>query len=123
MSEPVKENLQTPEEQKSPTAPVWIFALTLLLLFVGGVYFDRYSGWFDRQVYTPYASSDDLEAYQPKGGLASKMDEGKRAYSAICAACHGDDGLGKPARPRRWPAQNGLKPSVTSVSRKSPNSV
>jgi mono/diheme cytochrome c family protein len=98
MSEPVKENLQTPEEQKSPTAPVWIFALTLLLLFVGGVYFDRYSGWFDRQVYTPYASSDDLEAYQPKGGLASKMDEGKRAYSAICAACHGDDGLGKPGQ-------------------------
>jgi mono/diheme cytochrome c family protein len=98
MSEQVKENLQAPEEQKSPTAPVWIFALTLLLLFVGGVYFDRHSGWFDPQVYTPYGSSDDLDKYQPKSGLASKMAAGKLVYSSICAACHGDDGMGKPGQ-------------------------
>jgi mono/diheme cytochrome c family protein len=98
MSEQVKEDLQTPQEQKGPTAPVWIFALTLLLLFVGGVYFDRHSGWFDSQVYTPYASSEDLDMYQPKSGLASAMAEGKQAYGTICAACHGDDGMGKPGQ-------------------------
>lgn len=98
MSEQVKDNLQTHEEQKSPTAPVWIFALMLLLLFVGGVYFDRNSGWFDSQVYSPYGSSDDLELYQPKSGLASKLEEGKRVYSVTCAPCHGDDGMGKPGQ-------------------------
>ncbi|HUA66401.1 MAG TPA: cytochrome c [Alphaproteobacteria bacterium] len=98
MSEQVKENFETPPEQKSPTAPVWIFALTLLLLFVGGVYFDRNSGWFDSQVYAPYGSSDNLELYQPKSGLASKLAQGKLAYSTICAACHGDDGMGKPGQ-------------------------
>ena len=98
MSDQVKENLQTPEEQKSPTAPVWIFALTLMLLFVGGVYFDRHSGWFDSQVYTPYGSSDDLDMYQPKSGFASSMAEGQKAYAAICSACHGDDGMGKPGQ-------------------------
>jgi mono/diheme cytochrome c family protein len=98
MSDQVKEDLQTPEEQKSPTAPVWIFALLLLLLFVGGVYFDRHSGWFDSRVYTPYASSDDLDLYQPKSGFASAMAEGQKAYGSICAACHGDDGMGKPGQ-------------------------
>ena len=98
MSEQVKDDLQTPQEQKGPTAPVWIFALTLLLLFAGAVYFDRHSGWFDAQVYTPYASSDELDQYQPKSGLASAMAEGKQAYGSICAACHGDDGMGKPGQ-------------------------
>ncbi|MGH7980242.1 MAG: c-type cytochrome [Limisphaerales bacterium] len=96
MSEEVKDNLQSSQGQQSPPAPVWIFVLTLLLLFAGGVYFDRHSGWFDSQVYSPYASSDDLEMYEPKSGLASKMAEGKTVFTATCAACHGDDGMGKP---------------------------
>ncbi len=98
MSEQVKDDFQTPQEQKGPTAPVWIFALTLLLLFAGGVYFDRHSGWFDPQVYTPYGSSDALDLYQPKSGIASIMAQGKTAYGSICAACHGDDGMGKPGQ-------------------------
>ena len=98
MSDDLKNNFQTPEGQKSPTAPVWIFALTLLLLFVAGVYFDRHSGWFDAQVYEPYQSSDELEAYQPKSGAAALLAEGKQKYGMICAACHGDDGMGKPGQ-------------------------
>ena len=98
MSDDLKNNFQTSEGQKSPTAPVWIFALTLLLLFVGGVYFDRNSGWFDAQVYAPYQSSDELEAYQPKSGAAALFAEGKKQYGMICAACHGDDGMGKPGQ-------------------------
>jgi mono/diheme cytochrome c family protein len=98
MSEPLKESLSTTEEQKGSTAPVWIFALTLLFLFAGGVYFDRHSGWFDAQVYAPYQSSDQLEEYQPKSGAAAMFAEGKKEYGMICAACHGDDGLGKPGQ-------------------------
>jgi mono/diheme cytochrome c family protein len=98
MSDDLKNSLLTSEEPKSSTAPVWIFALSLLFLFGGGVYFDRHSGWFDAQVYAPYGSSDELESYQPKSGLAATMAEGKRAYGMICAACHGDDGLGKPGQ-------------------------
>jgi mono/diheme cytochrome c family protein len=98
MSDDLKNSLQTSEEQKNSTAPVWIFALTLLFLFAGGVYFDRHSGWFDAQVYAPYGSSDELEAYQPKSGAAAAFAEGKKQYGMICAACHGDDGLGKPGQ-------------------------
>lgn len=98
MSDDLKNSSQTPEGQNGSTAPVWIFALTLLFLFLGGVYFDRHSGWFDSQVYAPYQSSDELEAYQPKSGAAAMFAEGKKEYGMICAACHGDDGLGKPGQ-------------------------
>jgi mono/diheme cytochrome c family protein len=98
MSEPLKDSLQTSEGQKGSQAPVWIFALTLLFLFVGGVYFDRNSGWFDSQVYAPYQSRDEVDAYQPVSGAAAIFAEGKKQYGMICAACHGDDGLGKPGQ-------------------------
>lgn len=98
MSDDSKHELQMAEGSKGTAVPVWIFALTLLLLFAGAVYFDRYSGWFDPQVYAPYESSDQLEAYQPKSGAAAMMAQGKRTFGLICAACHGDDGLGKPGQ-------------------------
>jgi mono/diheme cytochrome c family protein len=98
MSNEPKIDLQTPEQPKDSPVPVWIFALTLLLLFVCGVYFDRHSGWFDPQVYGPYHDSDELAAYQPVSGAAAMMLEGQKTYASICAACHGDSGQGKPGQ-------------------------
>ena len=91
------------ESSAEPTAarshlPMWILVLTLLLLYVGGIYFDRHSGWFDKQVYEPYANAAMLEAYQPKSGAAAAMAQGKKVYEQICAACHGADGTGKPGQ-------------------------
>ena len=78
------------------TVPMWIVVLTLALLFLGAVYFDHHSGWFDVQVYQPYASADELDAYQPKSGAAAMLAQGKRNYDMICGACHGPDGMGQP---------------------------
>ena len=78
------------------TVPMWIFMLTLMLLFLGGVYFDHHSGWFDANVYEPYASAEALDMYQPKSGAAAMLAQGKRTYDMICGVCHGPDGMGKP---------------------------
>src|ERR1019366_765721 len=67
-------------------APIWIIVLTLLLLFLGVVYFDRHSGWFDQQVYAPYTSADEL----------AMIAQSKAFYESVCGTCHGSDGLGKP---------------------------
>jgi mono/diheme cytochrome c family protein len=86
-----------PAASRAPL-PVWIFALTLVLLFLGAVYFDYHSGWFDKQVYAPYPNADQLALYQPKSGAAAMVAHGKAVYETVCGTCHGSDGLGKPGQ-------------------------
>jgi mono/diheme cytochrome c family protein len=75
---------------------MWLIALTLILFFLGGVYFDHHSGWFNARVYSPYVSAEQLELYQPKSGAAAAAAQGKKVYETICGICHGVDGMGKP---------------------------
>jgi len=78
------------------TVRMWIFIVTLLLLFLGAVYFDHHSGWFNSKVYSPYVSAEQLELYQPKSGAAAAAAQGKKVYETVCGICHGVDGMGKP---------------------------
>ena len=78
--------------------PIWILVVLLVLLYLGGIYFDHHSGWFDKQVYAPYASAAELELYQPKSGAAAALAQGKKTYETVCGLCHGVDGLGKPGQ-------------------------
>jgi mono/diheme cytochrome c family protein len=77
---------------------IGMILVTLVLMFLGAVYFDRHSGWFSKQVYGPYASVNQLEEYQPKSGAAAAAAQGKRVYETVCGICHGPDGLGKPGQ-------------------------
>ena len=77
------------------TVPVWIFLLTFGLLFLGAVYFDRHSGWFDPAVYAPYNSLAEVETFQPSTPGGAAAAHGKSLYEPVCGACHGLDGLGK----------------------------
>lgn len=86
-----------PTATRSPV-PMWILVVTLLLLFLGSVYFDRASGWFNPKVYAPYTSTEELDAYQPKSGAAATAAHGKQVYDSVCGICHGIDGMGKPGQ-------------------------
>ena len=102
MSDELKSSM-SPSPDAEPTAtrstvPIWIIVLTLMLLFLGMVYFDHHGGWFDSQVYGPYASAEQLEAYQPKSGAAALLAVGKQKYEQNCGICHGLDGMGKTAQ-------------------------
>jgi len=79
-------------------APMWIIVVTLVLLFTGGLFLDSHSGWFDKNVYAPYKSQEQLEAFQPKSGAAAAMARGKSVYEGVCGICHGSDGAGKPGQ-------------------------
>jgi len=80
------------------TAPTWIIVVTLMLLFLGFVYFDKHGGWFSAQVYAPYNTADQLESFQPQSGAAAAVAQGKKVYESVCGICHGTDGLGKPGQ-------------------------
>ena len=77
------------------TVPMWIMAVTLVLVFVGFVSFDRHSGWFDAKVYAPYGSAEQLDNAQPKSETAKMIAVGKQKYEMFCGSCHGTDGMGK----------------------------
>ena len=77
------------------TVPMWIFVMTLLLLFLGFVFFDRHGGWFEAKVYAPYKSAEELEAAQPKSAAAAALALGKNKFETYCGSCHGNDGMGK----------------------------
>lgn len=121
MSDELKfRSAQTPDA--GPTAarsaaPIWIIVLTLLLLFLGAVYFDHHSGWFDKQVYAPYTSADELASYQPKSGEASMLAHGKAFYETYCGLCHGSDGLGKPAQAPPLAGSEWVAKDITSLAR------
>ena len=121
MSDELKScNSQTPEAEPAASrlaAPIWIIVLTLLLLFLGAVYFDHHSGWFDKQVYAPYTSADELASYQPKSGAASMLTHGKAVYETYCGLCHGSDGLGKPAQAPPLAGSEWVAKDITSLAR------
>ena len=79
-------------------APMWIIVTTLVLLFLGGYYFDKHSGWFNKNIYAPYSNAEELDAYQPKSGEAAARARGKAVYDSVCGICHGVDGAGKPGQ-------------------------
>ena len=79
-------------------APIWIIVVTLALLSFGGLFLDSHGGWFDKNVYAPYQSRDQLESFQPKSGAAAAMARGKSVYEGVCGICHGSDGAGKPGQ-------------------------
>ena len=80
------------------SAPMWIIVVTLAFLFFGGLFLDSHGGWFDKNIYAPYKSSEQLESFQPKSGAAAAMARGKAVYESVCGICHGSDGSGKPGQ-------------------------
>jgi mono/diheme cytochrome c family protein len=101
MSEETKSSSVPPSSEPTATrstTPIWIFVVMLVLLYLGFVFFDHNSGWFNPQVYVPYASAEQLDLYQPKSGAAALKAHGKVVFEMYCGTCHGTDGMGKPGQ-------------------------
>ena len=77
------------------TVPMWIITVTLILVFIGFVFFDRHSGWFDAKVYAPYGTSEQVQGSQPVSETGKLTIVGKQKFEMFCGSCHGTDGLGK----------------------------
>jgi mono/diheme cytochrome c family protein len=100
MSAKVNQSVPLSAEAAEPKAgqvavPVWLLVLLCLVLYGGMVYFDRTSGWFSAQVYAPYRSLQEVEAFQPVTGAPGLVQLGLQVYNKpTCVACHQANGKG-----------------------------
>ena len=104
MSPEVNQSVPLSAEAAEPKAgqvavPVWLIVLLFLVLYGGMVYFDRNSGWFSEQVYAPYRSLQEVEAFQPVTGAPNLIQLGLQVYNKpTCVACHQANGKGLPGQ-------------------------
>jgi mono/diheme cytochrome c family protein len=80
------------------SVPVWLLVALFVIFYCGALYFDAYGGWFEGQVFAPYHSLEQLSLYQPASGADRALARGKIVFEAVCALCHGADGMGKPGQ-------------------------
>jgi mono/diheme cytochrome c family protein len=79
--------------------PLWLIVLFGVLLYGAGLYFDRYGGGANAQVYLPFRSVEELQALQPVKGDMSAFEFGRLVYNKpTCVACHQTSGLGTPGQ-------------------------
>ena len=76
---------------KSLQTPFWVFVLTSVLVFLGGMLFERKGGGANAKVYEPYFSVEMIEKLNPAPGGNKK---GRLLYDGACKACHQGTGLG-----------------------------
>jgi mono/diheme cytochrome c family protein len=95
-NQPIPLSADTAEPKAGQVAvPVWLIVLLFLILYWGAIHFDREGGWFNEQVYAPYRSFQEVEAWQPVSGAPGLAQLGKAVYNKpTCVACHQADGKG-----------------------------
>ncbi len=82
--------------EQHPPMPLWLVTFVGALLFLGGIYLQRYSGGYAAMVY-----DENTSGGQPKATIPAPVDPyvmGKRIFANICAKCHQPDGLGLPGQ-------------------------
>jgi mono/diheme cytochrome c family protein len=78
------------------TVPIWLIVVFGLLFYWGQLFLAENAGGFSRDVYSPYRSSEDVALANPQDPRMKARAEGRRIFTATCAACHQATGLGQP---------------------------
>jgi mono/diheme cytochrome c family protein len=75
--------------------PSWLIVIFCLLFFWGQLYISDHAGGFERQVYAPFGSTNEVADANPKNEADKFRLIGKDIFDKTCAACHQPNGLGK----------------------------
>ena len=92
--ESVNQNGAEPVAGRS-TVPIWLIMVFGLLFYWSQLFLAENAGGFNKDVYRPYPSYDEVAAANPQDPDAKRRAEGRRIFMTTCAACHQPTGLGK----------------------------
>jgi mono/diheme cytochrome c family protein len=77
------------------TVPIWLIVVFGLLFYWGQLFLAENAGGFNKDVYDPYHSFDEVAMANPQDPEAKTRAEGKRVFDLTCTLCHQPNGLGK----------------------------
>jgi mono/diheme cytochrome c family protein len=95
-------NPTTPPQRETPepsvgysAVPVWFLMAFGLLFYWSQLYLSDHAGGFNKEVYAPFHSYDEVADSNPKTAAGEEMAMGADVFNKTCSACHQPNGLGK----------------------------
>jgi mono/diheme cytochrome c family protein len=76
------------------TVPLWLIVVFGALFYWSQLYLSDHVGGFDKQVYAPFHTSEEVADANPKDAGAKARLMGQEVFK-VCAACHQPSGMGK----------------------------
>ena len=77
------------------TVPIWLIMVFALLFYWSQLYLSDHAGGFDKQVYAPFHSSEEVADANPKSDTDKIRLMGQDVFNKTCSACHQPNGMGK----------------------------
>jgi mono/diheme cytochrome c family protein len=77
------------------SVPIWLIMAFGLLFYWSLVYVSDHAGGFDKQVYAPFGSVNEVADANPKSAGDAAYQMGQTVFNATCTACHQPNGMGK----------------------------
>ncbi len=77
------------------TVPIWLIIVFGLLFYWSQLFLANNAGDFNKEVYKPYPSFEELALANPQDPEAKRRAEGRKLFEGTCAACHQLSGLGQ----------------------------
>jgi mono/diheme cytochrome c family protein len=87
---------QPDEKARYRLLPLNLLFIFSGLIFFGGTYLGRYSGYFSPHIYNENMHPPKAGEAGPAAAAVDPLVLGKTVYGAVCAACHQPTGLGLP---------------------------
>ena len=102
----VPRNSPEPVADRS-TLPIWLIVVTGLLFYWSQLFLAENAGGFDKEVYDPYKSYEDVFAANPQNPEQKLQIQGRIVFESTCAACHqlsalGQEGKAPPLSGSEW---------------------
>ena len=93
-------NNPSPRDDAEPTSgnvtvSIWLIIILGGLFYWSQLYLSDHAGGYDKLVYAPFTTPEEVDAANPKDESAKQYIMGQDVFGKTCVACHQPNGMGK----------------------------